>query len=506
MPSQTLLDGSASISDDLSFKLSNGIEVELSSQYISSDGSYNLVSTSKNSNSSNCTITISNLNPTGTLEFSQGMLGIMAKNLQYGSGDEFWGRTYFGDLFNFDGIPKFHGVVESASKLASIRTNGDLGDDVYGWGGHIFSYGLTYNQIVALDKHNNKTTWNFRNSEKFSPYQTGLWDKSTEEQAILAESFDNTMDRMTEIFNPDFDPENPNSSPTGNYKQGSPKIQLSSTTHDWFFLSDPAKESDRNSEGIKEITIGYGATDIKNVTVVVEKDSIKFKYTTGLNNNKKENFSLTQYNTILVPTLKDNNQVVKIHGEITNSFTMATKSNSVVIDNDLYYSSLSDFKNIARNTINNAKMKQIKRKMPSSDLYCGIIAGADLTTNANIEIHKDAGDNNNSVLISAALYAPNGKFGTHNILDEDNNGNYIWPDQRFIGVINIGSVIFNTKGIYRSGGRGMYSYLNSDNRFVKGKTPFGFILGQVQDTATGEWGNRLGSDMIWSVSYSSCSD
>ncbi len=566
------INGSHGNLSDLSFN-HNGFKVDL--KQIKIAGGNVIMESKATKNGRSCTIKMegsgSKIGPT---KFGIGVTGKAYDRVELEDGDEIFGESYFKHVLQFAGYPVFHGMVNSSSEAISLRTLGDVGSYQSNYDALMAAGGLA-NFFGINNPFKNTTTKNLEGSI----YHLGIWEKTIAklfhngtEQHNANETKEETLARYLEIFpegyNCDTPPETVPTDPQ-------------EITYSWNDFITNSAGSSKPMLAMQGINRKKNQFKDVNLVVTGNKATLTYKYieykliagvpwykrkgviTWGAGLDPKadwhdttETINLNQVNTVLIPEFQPfintvgnfnrehANNMVKIKGKLSESFTLVTEANNVGLAGDLYYKGLEEYANMSAYDysinpnatdshgdplvqVNPEVIQEIKNKVNEKDIYCSIIAGLGTDKSANIgpiggtSLDKlNEGDNvgsrQNSMLVTAVLYSPRGHFGP---LALDNSLYTYYPLYWVSGhtnkdkitkyrLINVGSILANKltdfrllDGVNKKGGVwrhlgtvGIVPAISSDTRLENGKVPFGFIDFSETD-------DSLGDDVIWTVEY-----
>lgn len=432
----------------------DGIHVTLQSSYSAMNGwtisSIASRSASPSGKSLAVKNTLSGIRTTGLTNNAVAMASDMNKDLEFASGnpndpgsltssqDMIIGNQYFGGVLNIDVMPVFDGVVNSASKTASVRKN-EAGTQWY---------------------YNGTNMTRILKRIETGRYSYGIWDKTDgnsykEGDAAMTE-------RMSSVF------------PSG-YNGNQPEVD---------FLSDVVETYTtlKNMSTSQVMPTGYSTAD-----VTVTDNKVKVKLGTTI----KEYTLTSSCNMIVFPS---NYKTVNFNECVVGSdVTFVLETGTAVLKGDIYYKGMTtgiDDKNKAWG-VDNDNIETLRQNVANVSQKFGLIA-----YQGNVTIDSSVGDKkekivNDHLLLNGGFYCPNGQFGANS----PKNASKFTGSKR---VINVGSILIDTKGLYRSGTQGITAVLTGDYRYSRGIRPVGFKQLIVQSPSDGQFYIIVSDDMNWS--------
>jgi hypothetical protein len=395
--------------------------------------------------------TLSEIRSTGLSANAVAMASDMNSTLEFASGnpndpgqltssqDMIIGSQYFGGLLNMEGMPVFDGIVTSASRTRSYRQN-EAGQSWY-------NNGKNYTDILR--------------EIETGRYFYGIWDKSDgnsykEDNAKMSE-------RLAQVF------------PSG-YNGNQDEVD---------FINNVAESYNdiKNLSNTNLLPTGYTAAEV----TVRDDNTVVVKYGT-----ETEKFVITSTSNIFA--FPKNYKTVTFNESVINSdVSFVLEEGSAVIKGDIYYKGIEnglDDRNKAWG-VNRGNIDDLRSQISGLSQTFGIIA-----YKGNITIDSTVGDSqdeilNDQLLLNGAFYCPRGQFGAN---DKTNA-------QKFKGskrVINVGSVMMDSKGLYRSGTSGVTCVLTGDPRLEIGRRPLGFKQLLVYNQSDGQYYIVISDQMKWS--------
>ncbi len=395
--------------------------------------------------------TLSGIRTTGLTNNAVAMASDMNKDLEFASGnpndpgaatssqDMIIGNQYFGGVLNIDVMPVFDGTVNSASNTASVRKN-EAGTQWY------------YNGTNMTD---------ILRRVEMGRYYYGLWDKTDgnsykEGDAAMAE-------RMSEVF------------PSG-YNGNQPEVD---------FLNDVVEPYSTLSSMSNSVVLPTGYSTAE-VTVTDNKVKVK------LSSSVTKEYTLSGFcNMVVFPknyTTVNFNECV-----IGSDVTFVLETGTAVIKGDIYYKGIEtglDDKTKAWG-VDRDNIETLRQEIAGVPQNFGLIAYT-----GNVTIDYSVGDTkaeveNDHLLLSGGFYCPKGQFGANN----QTNARKFFGAKR---IINVGSVMMDSKGLYRSGTQGITAVLTGDYRYSRGIRPIGFKQLVVQSPSDGQFYIIVSDEMNWS--------
>lgn len=410
------------------FEIDN-MKVVISSAYNSDDG-WTLKSTASfpnNSDGKSVINTLSNIRSASMTDMSMAMASSMEINLEFASSlenqnngdinsaqDINSGDQYFGGTVNIEGKPIFDGEITSASKSKSDRKD-EKGSHWYKNGKNLAT---TLQEIVS------------------GTYLYGIWDKTN--GSIYNEDENQMTSRLGDIF------------PNG-YNGNQNAVD---------FRNNVAYDYNTLSSFSSSIIL---PTSYKAVEVTIQDNLLKLDYGTFTDEITLSSLG----NTIIFP--KNYNTININESIIGTELTLAAEKATFTIKGDIYYKGLENYDDMSKAWgADLSNIEELKNKVSSVSYTFGLI-----TYQGDITIDSFVGDTNDKILndcllLTGAYFTPNGTFG----VNDTNNAKKFKGAKR---LINLGSVLMDTKGLYRSNGLGITATLTNDDRFSKKSVrPIGF--------------------------------
>lgn len=454
----------ASVSDFSSGTVSNlngytlnvgGIPVTLSSSYNPADGWTISAQASASGGSRSVKNTLAEIRSTGLSANAVAMASNMNSNLEFASGnpndpgqlnssqDMIIGSQYFGGLLNMDGIPVFDGIVTSASNTSSYRRN-ESGQSWY---------------------HNGKNYTDILREIEAGRYFYGIWDKSDgkdykEDPAKMA-------GRFGQVF------------PSG-YNGNQDEVDFINNVVETYTTI-------KNMMNTTILPTSYTSAEV----TVKDDNTVVIKYGTGFSATTEE-FEISSSNNIFAFP-KNYKTVIFNESVINTNVSFVLEEANAVIRGDIYYKG-----------VENGVDDQPKAWGADRDNIDGLrsdISGLFQTFGliaykGNITIDSTVGDSqdeilNDQLLLNGAFYCPLGQFGANDKINA----------QKFKGskrVVNVGSVMMDSKGLYRSGNSGVTCVLTGDPRLAMGRRPLGFKQLLVYNESDGQYYIVVSDQMKWS--------
>lgn len=433
-----------------------GIPVTLSSSFSSTDGWTISALASDAGGFRSVKNTLAEIRSTGLSANAVAMASDMNSNLEFASGnpndpgqlnssqDMIIGSQYFGGLLNMDGMPVFDGIVTSASGTSSFRQN-EAGQSWY-------DNGKNYTDILR--------------EIEAGRYFYGIWDKSDggndykEDPAKMS-------GRFSQVF------------PSG-YNGNQDEVDFINNVVEPY-------NSIKNMMNTTILPTGYSSAEV----TVKEDNTVIVKYGTGFSATTEE-FEISSSNNIFA--FPENYTSVIFNESVVNTnVSFVLEEADAVIRGDIYYKG-----------VENGVDDQPKAWGADRDNIDGLrsdISGLSQTFGliaykGNITIDSTVGDSqdeilNDQLLLNGAFYCPLGQFGANDKINA----------QKFKGskrVVNVGSVLMDSKGLYRSGTQGVTCVLTGDPRLAMGRRPLGFKQLLVYNESDGQYYIVVSDQMKWS--------
>lgn len=462
----------------------DGINVQLTADYISSNRVWNL-SSKASENGTSCTIHIDQLTPStvfdNCLGFTGDMLGTSAftgevtesgnEVVRSDNTDHFVGKTYFGGRFHVSGTPWFQGKVTYAQHV----------NDQYD---------------SRFEGPATATNW-LRNSK----YKKGILDKSSPDYYGMYDDGNNyTSDAMMEArYTKMFE--------KGSYQISDVPINFEKSSYSWSELTTNSSATTHLNKS------NFQAGGNSNISVTFSVDISASDDTTRtvriVGGGLDEIVDLEGIDVVTIDTNK-NNQKVKVKGEIDSDITLAIDHGIVEIVDDIYYTGLESYKDLSQSDIleENGKVKEMRNELQDNPdkygkfgliNYNGHVLIAD-THFTNKEAKKDK-----ALLLMGAIYAPNGQYGSKSTADAallPNKGSFISGHN--LQVLSVGAIISEQKAYFKHGGIGIAAHFNSDLRLERGYKPKGFPPSIRTETVNGteyDYVDLSESVMEWSIEW-----
>lgn len=432
-----------------------GIPVTLNSSFSTADGWTLSALASGAGGGVSVRNTLSEIRSTGLSANAVAMASDMNSNLEFASGnpndpgqlnssqDMIIGSQYFGGLLNMDGMPVFDGVVTSASRTYSYRQN----ESGQSW----YNNGKNYTDILR--------------EIEAGRYFYGIWDKSDgndykEDNAKMAS-------RFAQVF------------PSG-YNGNQDEVDFINNVVETYTTI-------KNMLSTTILPTGYTSAEV----TVREDNTVIVKYGTGFSATTEEFEINSMSNIFAFP--KNYKTVTFNESAVNTDVSFVLEEGSAVIRGDIYYKGIEtgfDDQNKAWGA-QRENIDDIRSQISGLSQTFGIIA-----YKGNITIDSTVGDSQSEItddhlLLNGAFYCPLGQFGAN---DKTNA-------QKFKGskrVVNVGSVMMDSKGLYRSGNSGVTCVLTGDPRLAMGRRPLGFKQLLVYNESDGQYYIVVSDQMKWS--------